>query len=100
MARPDSPRVTHFSRVNHSLALPHSRRGSVVPYAGMPVSAQQTRGEWWTKLHQFDVIASLPVTTVGWTITATGAGAATLSDDLFPPHLILTNAASHNHSLQ
>ena len=66
-------------------------------FAGMPVGIQAL-SDWHVQRLGFQVVADLPVTTVSWTITATGVGSVALSDDLFPPHLIITEAAADNDS--
>ena len=66
-------------------------------FAGMPVGIQ-LYSDWKLQYINFDTAASLPVNATSWTITATGAGALTTSDDLFPGHLIVTNAAADNDS--
>ena len=68
-------------------------------FPNMPMGVQLL-SDWVVHKFNFFRVADLPVTTVGWTITATGAGAATLTDDVFPPGVNLTNAAADNDSLE
>lgn len=73
--------------------------GHVGRCPGMPAGVE-LHSDWYFRKTNFDVIAELPVTTVDWTITEQGVATQALSDDLFPPHLILTNAAADNDSTE
>lgn len=68
-------------------------------FPGMPVGVQWN-SDWFQYTWDFNRIADLPVTGVGWTITATGAGVVTLTDDVFPSAASLTNAAADDDSLE
>lgn len=76
-----------------------SDRNSMGRFAGMPVGVQML-SDWHIQRLGFQVVADLPVTTVSWTITLVGVGTVALSDDLFPPHVTLTNAAADNDSVE
>jgi hypothetical protein len=66
-------------------------------FAGMPVGVQLL-SDWIIYHENFITSASLPMDTVNWTITDTGAATRALSDDASPPFLTLTNAAADNDS--
>lgn len=70
-------------------------RAGVSRFAGMPVGVQLF-SDWIIYRNQFIASGDLPMNTVNWTITDTGANTRALSDDLSPPHLICTNAAADN----
>lgn len=65
--------------------------------------------EWWVHYERFDHYAGLdpslgagtPIDEVNeWRATLVGAGTRTLSNNLFPPHLIITNAGADNDSTE
>ena len=72
-------------------------RAGVSRFAGMPVGIQ-LYSDWIVYRNQFLSSADLPMNTVNWTITDTGAAGRALTDDASPPHLVLTNSALDNDS--
>lgn len=72
--------------------------GRASRYPGMPAGIQLF-SQWNVHYHPFIAERDIPVDATSWTITVTGTTpAASLSDDLAPPHLILTNSAADNDS--
>ncbi|KKL11501.1 hypothetical protein LCGC14_2545190 [marine sediment metagenome] len=66
-------------------------------FAGMPAGIQ-LNSDWYLQHMRFDEDSKIPTNAVNWTITEQGAATQAISSDLFPPHLILTNAAADNDS--
>ena len=70
-------------------------------FAGLPLSVEQGAKYItydWNFVHEWDRPGS---TTGGWTVTVVGTTpTATLSDDLIPPRLIITNTAVDNDQLE
>lgn len=74
--------------------------GSVSRFAGMPLGTQLF-SDWHVTYMPFTKNADLPDETNDWTATETGAGGTrALSDDLSPPHLIITCDALDNDSVE
>lgn len=88
-------RVGHDARFR--TAQVHSALGLVSRWAGLPLGIQLP-SDFFVQHLQFYRAADLPVTGTSWTITEQGVATQALSDDLFPPHVILTNAALDNDS--
>lgn len=83
-----------FSDISYKDPNPLSRRGQVSRYAGIPAGVQLF-SEWNVQYNPFRRTADLDATN-DWTFTAiVGAGTATLSDDLWPPHLQLLNGIAN-----
>jgi hypothetical protein len=81
-------------------------RGGVSQFAGMPVGIELF-AKWVVKDFSVWDAGSFPESSPiadtpgdNWIVTRTGVGEITLSDDLVPPRIILTNAAADNDSLE
>jgi hypothetical protein len=96
--------VRFMAPVEHLDADAQTKVPNASRFVGMPVGVQLL-ADWFVKDFQFTNETHLPLATPGtgdsdcWTVTVTGTTpVATLSDDLFPPHLILTNSGADNDS--
>lgn len=77
---------------------------SVSRCAGMPVGMGM-HSDWHIQKLMFNASGTLPMNGINWAITVIDGGTAgaeviALSDDLFPPHLVLTTNAADNDALQ
>lgn len=55
---------------------------------------------WWISYQPFNSFKTQLDTTNEWVSTLVGAGTITYSNNLFPPHMILTNAGADNDSVE
>lgn len=96
--------TSHFKAVNHKNANSKTQKSEIARFAGMPVGIQLA-ADYYIKNFKFDDLEDVPDASSSygagdsWTLTVTGTTpAASLSDDLVPPRLILTNSAADNDS--
>lgn len=94
--------TARFTRSLHKNPNPALPVGKVVPFAGMPIGIELL-ARWLIQDHKWRSDADLPGTAdVGdgdsWTVTVAGTTpVASLSDDLVPPRLIITNSAADDN---
>ena len=97
--------IVRFDSIHHQITAPGTPIGRLNPYAGLPMSAVELDSKYTRRLYQPAKNEDLPGTAGtpndGWTNTVTGTTpAVSLSGDLIPGRLIITNSAADNDSFE